>query len=99
MNTTNAIVSTKPAQGEAPIKTNATINWDECTPEDIRALAQQALIVKLQGKWRKEGIPAEATVNVKDHKVGARAPKKTLLESVATMTNEEKAALLAMLQS
>jgi hypothetical protein len=103
MNTnTTAEVSTKPnAESEAVI-TNLTLNWDGMTAEDIQALAQQALIVKLQGGWRKNGIPqGDFTVNVVDHKVGARAPRGpvNVAALIDKMSPEEKAALLAKLQA
>jgi len=95
--TTNTEVSTRPAAGEEAVKTNLTLNWEGMTPEDLQALAQQALIVKLQGSWRKGTIPTDVTVNVVDHKVGTRAPKKSLVEQVATMSAADRAALIAQL--
>lgn len=105
MNTTNKTVSTKvkakaedgsavPAQS-----TNLTINWEGMSSEDIRALAQQGLIVKLQGGWRRNGIPKECTVKAIEHKAGVRAAKVilTLDEQVANLGAEEKKALLARL--
>ena len=101
MESTNRKVSTKPdARGEA-VETDLTLNWEGMTPEDVRALAEQALVVKLQGKWRKDGIPSAITVNVVEHKVGVRAPKKApdLLAAISTMSAEDKAKLLAALQA
>lgn len=98
--TTNAKVNTKPEAGAEAVTTNLTLNWEGMTTEDVQALAQQALIVKLQGQWRKNGIPAgDATVNVIDHKVGTRqAPtKQTLEQMIGALSAEEKAALLAKL--
>lgn len=99
MNTsTNTEVTTKPAAGAEGVTTNLTINWDGMTPEDIQALAQQALIVKLQGKWRTGGIPAgDATVDATDYKIGVRAPrtKQTLEQMLAALSPADKAALLA----
>lgn len=96
---TNTKVSTKPSKDGEAVETNLTLNWDGMTEDDLRALAQQALIVKLQGTWRKGTIPTEATVNVVDHKVGTRAPKKTLLEQFAAMSPEDRAKAIAHLQS
>lgn len=101
MNTiTNREVSTKPDARAESVTTALTLNWEGMTDEEIRALAEQALVVKLQGKWRKDGIPAEATVNVVDHKIGTRAPRGpvNILDAVDKMTPEEKAKLLALLQ-
>jgi hypothetical protein len=97
-NETRVSVSTKADKNAEPVKTSLIINWDDCTPEEIRAMAQQALVVKLQSGWRKNGIPEDITVKAADHKVGQRAPAKSLLEKVATLTSEQKAELLKALQ-
>lgn len=55
-------------------KTNLTVDWTDCSEDDIKAMALAGLIVKLQGGWRRNGIPAEITVKAADHKVGTRAP-------------------------
>lgn len=98
---TQTEVTTRPSAGAEPVTTNLTINWDGMTPEDERALAQQALIVKLQGGWRKNGIPSEVTVNAVEHKVGTRAPRGPVnIESaIQNLDADEKAALLAKLQA
>lgn len=98
---TNTEVTTRPAAGAEAVKTNLTLNWDGMTEDDLRALAQQALIVKLQGTWRKNGIPEEATVNVVEHKVGTRAPRGpvNVAAAVAALSPEEKRALLEKLQA
>lgn len=98
---TKTEVTTRPAAGAEPVKTSLTLNWDGMTEDDLRALAQQALIVKLQSGWRKNGIPEEATVNVTEHKVGTRAPRGPVnIESaVKNLNADEKAALVAKLQA
>lgn len=99
-NSTTTEVTTRPSAGAEGIVTNLTINWEGMTPEDLQALAQQALVVKLQGAWRKGEIPkGDHTVNAVDYKVGVRAPRqKESLESlVGKLTAEEKAALIAKL--
>jgi hypothetical protein len=95
-NQTKAEVSTRARKDADPVTTNLTIDWANLTPEEIRALAQQALIVKLQGKWREDGIPKEVTVNAADYKIGVRAPRKTLTlaEMLANLSAEERKALL-----
>jgi hypothetical protein len=98
---TTTEVQTKPAAGEQAVITNLTINWDGMTEEDTRALAQQALIVKLQSGWRKNGIPqGDTEVNAVDFRVGVRAPRqpKDLAAMIAALSPEDKAALLAKLQ-
>lgn len=93
--TTN--VSTKANKDATAVVTELTLNWDGMTESDLMALAQQALIVKLQGAWRKGEIPASATVNVVDHKVGTRAPKKSLAEQLSSLSASERAELIAKL--
>lgn len=97
-NVTNIEVDTRPAAGAESVKTALTINWEGMTEDDVRALAQQALIVKLQGAWRKNGIPAgEHTVNAADYKIGVRAKREpaSIEAMMAKLSPEERAALLA----
>lgn len=98
-NLTNIEVSTKADARAEATTTNLTIDWEGMSPEDVRALAQQALVVKLQSGWRKNGIPDAVTVKAVEHKVGARQPRKApdLLALVGSLTPEQKAALLAKL--
>lgn len=97
--TNTTTVDTKANKEAESVKTELTLNWAGMSEEDLRALAQQALIVKLQSGWRKNGIPDAATVNVVDHKVGTRAPRTAAQIDVASMTPEQKQALLAKLQA
>lgn len=98
---TNTEVTTRAAAGEAEVLTNLKIDWTDMTPEDIRALAQQALIVKLQGQWRRNGIPAgEHEVKAADFKPGTRQARTPLTPAqiAQKLTPEQKAELLKMLQ-
>ncbi len=93
-------VKTKPDARAEAVTTNLTINWEGMTEDDVRALAQQALVVKLQGGWRKNGIPAgDHEVNAADFRVGVRAPRSApdIVALVGKLSPEEKAALLAKL--
>jgi len=95
---TNTKVETRPQAGQQAIETALTIDWSDMTAEDVQALAQQALIVKLQSKWRKEGIPnGDCTVKAADYKVGVRAPKtkQSLEQMLAALSPAERAALVA----
>lgn len=95
---TTTEVSTKATATSEAITTNLSIDWTDMSPEDIRALAQAALVVKLQGGWRKNGIPAgDATVLASEHKVGTRAPKKPadIVALFQKLTPEERAQFLA----
>jgi type II secretory pathway component PulM len=95
-NQTHAEVSTRARKDAEAVTTKLTINWEGISPEEIRALAQQALIVKLQGKWREDGIPQTIVVNAADYKIGVRAPRRTLslAEMLANLSPEERKALL-----
>lgn len=95
---TTTEVSTKATATSEAVITNLSIDWTDMSPEDIRALAQAALVVKLQGGWRKNGIPVgDATVLASDHKVGTRAPKKPadIAALFQKLTAEERAEFLA----
>lgn len=90
---TQTTVSTKASKDAEAVETNLTLDWEGMSEDDLRALAQQALIVKLQGGWRKNGIPTEATVKVADHKVGTRAPRQAKSINIDDMTPEQRRAL------
>ena len=94
---TETVVSTKVTKdAEAPIKTNLVIDWEGLTEDEMRAMAQAALIVKWQGQARTNGIPVDATIKATDYRVGTRAPKKvlTLQEQLDALTPEQRKELL-----
>lgn len=99
VNTTNLTVKTKPDARAEAVETAVTIDWSKMEREDLIALAQQTLVIKLQGGWRKNGIPTELSVDAADHKVGVRAPRKPadIATLIGKLSPEEKAALLAKL--
>ena len=100
-NVTNLDTSTKQAGDLPPVRTQVSINWEGMERNDLIALAQQTLIIKLQASWRraKEGIPSSVTVNAADHKVGVRKTKKPIdiMELAKRATPEELAALRELL--
>lgn len=101
MNTSHE-VSTKPEASAASVETALTINWDGMEQSDIIALAAQSLIIKWQGRVRKEGvIPTEASINAVDHKIGVRAPRGpvNLVAAFGKLSPEERAAMLEKLQA
>ena len=99
---TNTTVKTKLNARAEAIETNLTINWDGMTEDDVRALAQQALIVKLQSNWRNGTIPAgDHEVKATDFRVGVRAPRGPV-DPVALfkkMTPEQQAEFLARINA
>ena len=98
-NLTTTSISTKANKDSEAVDTALTLNWEGMTEDDLRALAQQALIVKLQANWRKNSIPSEATVNVVDHKVGTRAPRTAKELDIGSLTAEQKQALVEKLMA
>ncbi len=79
-----------------PIKTKLVIDWDGLTDDEMRAMAQAALIVKWQGNARTNGIPATAEIKATDYKIGVRTPKKvlTIEEQLAALSPAERKALV-----
>lgn len=101
MNKTTTELATRAEAGAEAIKTNLTIDWEGMEREDLIALAQQALIVKLQSSWRKNGIPAgDHDVKAVEYKVGSRAPRtaKDPVALINALSPEKKAELLKALQ-
>lgn len=98
-NVTSTTISTKVnATDKEATETKLTLNWEGMTPEDIRALAQQALIVKVQAGFRRaKAIPGEATINVVEHKVGSRAPRQpvNVVDLLKALSPEDLAKALA----
>lgn len=74
-------------------KTTLTVVWDGCSEDVAKALALQALVVKLQGGYRSKGIPDAATVAVKDHAPGTRH-QMSPEEAFASLTPEQRAELV-----
>lgn len=74
---TKVEVDTKANKDAASVATSLTVKWHNMTDRDVQELAQQALIVKLQAAWRKDGIPkGDHEVDAADFKVGTRAKRQ-----------------------
>ena len=93
-------VSTRKDKTSAEVITALTINMN-ATPEVRDALAMQALVVKVQGQWRKHGIPAAASINMADFAPGTRhaAPVQSPLELAQAMSPEERAKYIEQLKA
>ena len=94
-------VNTKKSKNDtSATKTVVTVKWDGC-PEDVaKSLAIQALVVKLQGTWRKHGIPAKVEIAAKDYAPGTRhGGFSTPQDLIAQLTPEQKRALIAEMQA
>ena len=90
-------VSTKKDKNAVAVNTALTI--EDGSPEVIKALAYQALVVKWQAWARKHGIPATASIKMDDFAPGTRHGGPTLQEAVKVLTPAERAALIAQLQA
>jgi len=95
-NITKTELSTKENKDAAAVKTDLTLDWTGMELEDLQALAQQSIVIKIQGQWRKNGIPADVTVLAADHKVGTRAVRQVadVNTLVARMTPEQRQELV-----
>ena len=81
--------------------TTLTIDWTGVTEAGYQALATSALTIKLQAGWRKNGIPATASVLAIEHLPGTRAKAPTLEQQVEAAKNDPalRAKLIAMLSA
>lgn len=90
-------VSTKPNKAGNAVITDITIVRDDLAAQ--AALADQALIVKAQGVWRKNGIPAQATLKYSEFAPGTRhAGTSDPLELAKSMSPDERKALIEKLK-
>ena len=91
-------VSTKKDKAAAGVVTLVTVVYDN--PAAERALATQALIVKAQGIWRSNSIPATATLKLSDFAPGTRhSGTVDPREAYKAMSHEERVRYLADLKA
>ena len=102
-NITRVSCSTKANKDSSAVVTAIAIDWEGMTDEEIRAMAQAGLVIKLQSAMRRAdaGIPATLDVKAVDHKVGTRTTKAPVdpIEAAKKMTPEQLAAFIATLQT
>lgn len=102
-NTTTDTMTTRRDErvGTPKIETVVTFDWSNVTTEDYRNMATAWAKIKLQIGWRKNGIPSEAKVNVKDIVPGTRAPRGPVdpIAIAQRMTPEELTAYIATLHA
>lgn len=95
-------LNTKVSKDGTAKATVLTIDFTGASEEQIREYAIQAIKVKVQGRWRQDGIPDTATFVVKDNPVGAKMPAKPTVDGlaalVATMSEADREALLSRLK-
>ena len=82
-------VSTRVDNDSDAKSTDITIVYDGCPEQVAMALATQALIVKLQGGWRKSGIPSTVQVHMKDYAPGTRHSASMTPEQARVIALEE----------
>ena len=92
---TRAIINTTQS-GKKPVSTDLTIDWTGMTEDDMRAMAQQSLIIKVRITWKKNGVPAVDNIKAVDHRVGTRAVAGPvdIMAEVSKMTPEERLAMI-----
>ena len=79
------------AHADAPQKTTVlTIDFDGVTEEQSRNFMARSITIDVQRTWRKNGIPATATVRVADLVAGHKQSEPVTLE-----TEKARAALLS----
>lgn len=87
------VVTKKDNKEKQGKKTVLEVDWTNCPEDTAKALALQALVVKLQGSWRNKGIPDKAQVAVRDHAPGTRH-QMSPEEAFASLTPEQRAELV-----
>ena len=102
---TNVTAKTKiDARAETATLTAVTINWDNTSLDDIKALAARTVVIAAQSQWRKDGVvPSEVTLDANDfaNPTRVRTQKSnidTLRAALAKMAPEEREAELAKIK-
>ena len=97
MQTVHNIATKVNARSEAK-NTELTIDWENMNEDELRELARQTIVIKVQAAWRRaETIPETATIKAHDYRVGARnsAPQPTVEEMLARLSPEELAHVMS----
>ena len=94
-------ISTKVSKHGTGKQTVVTVDFTGATLDAIKAYALQAIRVKVQGRFRQDGIPSAYTFNVRDNPVGSKVSAPPTVESLhaqtQVMSHEERKALIAKL--
>jgi hypothetical protein len=93
---------TRITKGGDAVSTNATIDWDGVTDEQMQKLAERSVIIATQAMYRTAGkVPATDIIDVAKMLTRERGSFKSTPESVVAtvgkMTPEERALILKML--
>lgn len=77
--------------GEVTYKSVVTIIWDDCTVEDVQALAAQKVVNKFQSEKREAGkpVPENVTLYARDYKQGLRRAAQTPEQILASLSEDQ----------
>jgi len=77
-------------------KSVVTIIWDDCTVEDVQALAAQKVVNKFQQDAREAGkaVAENITLYARDYKQGLRKAAQTPEQILASLSEEQLIALM-----
>jgi len=94
---------TRLVAGGDVVTTNATINWDGVTDEQLKSLAMRSVVIATQDVYRTAGhVPSTDTIDVAKMLTRERAAFKQTPESMAAraakMTPEERFHLMQLLE-
>ena len=102
-NMTTTTTKTRLAQGTDAIETTVSIDWENASIEDVRALATRTIIIAAQAQWRTAGaIPTSVTLDAHAfaNPERTRKPQDAVAAAkaaLAKMSPEERAAFVASL--
>jgi CxxC motif-containing protein (DUF1111 family) len=82
--------------GDVTYKSAVTIIWDDCTVEDVQALAAQKVVNKFQSEKREAGKPVaeNVTLYARDYKQGLRRAAQTPEQILAALSEDQLIALM-----
>lgn len=82
--------------GEVTYKSVVTIDWSDCSVEDVQALAAQKVVNKFQQQAREDNKPVSESVTLfaRDYKQGLRKAVLTGEQILAAMSEDELIALM-----
>lgn len=106
MTTQANIVTTRESESSPAVQTTLTVDWTDCTDDMLKRIAHGAIVIRVQSKWRKNGIPESATVRAVDYVPGTRhapAPATVTVDKLVSMSAGlsaiDREALLARLEA
>ena len=82
--------------GDTTYKSVVTIDWTDCTVEDVQALAAQKVVNKFQQQAREDGKAVAETITLyaRDYKQGLRRATQTPEQILAALSEDQLIALM-----